>query len=132
MICGLGTDIVENQRIAAVYQKHGERFLRRIFTAEEIEYALSHINPVPYLAARFAVKEAAVKAMNVKTGMAIGWKDIEVSGKIFGKKDLIFHGAALKRVQELGVARQHLSLSHNDDFSMAVVILEALDTTPDP
>ncbi|MCB1319628.1 MAG: holo-ACP synthase, partial [Leptospiraceae bacterium] len=86
MILGIGTDIIENHRIGEVYRRYGHRFLNRIFTEEEIQYAESHEDPVPYLAARFAVKEAAVKALNIQGGQGISWKDVEVVGKIFGKK----------------------------------------------
>ncbi|MCB1326905.1 MAG: holo-ACP synthase [Spirochaetales bacterium] len=124
MIVGLGTDIIENERIGEVYHRHGRRFLDRIFTEDEIEYAESHEDPVPYLAARFAVKEAAVKALNIGGATGIGWKDVEVAGKIFGKKKLLFHGRAQALALERGVNRMHVSLTHNRGLSMAVVILE--------
>lgn len=125
MILGLGTDIVENDRIGDLFEKYGERFLKRVYTEEEIEYALSHENPVPYLAARFAVKEAAVKSLNLPGASGISWKDIEVAGKIFGKKRLQLHGQARRFADEIGVSKMHLSLSHNRDISLAVVILES-------
>ncbi len=127
MIIGLGTDIIENLRISQLYKKHGHRFLNRLFTTEEIEYALSHNDPVPYLAARFAVKEAAIKALNLSgNGSGLTWKDIEVCGKIFGKKSLRFHNQAHKLVEKMHANQYHISLSHSDSFSMAVVILEKI------
>lgn len=126
MILGLGTDIVENARIAEMYRRYNKRFLQRIFTEEEISYSLSHADPVPYLAARFAVKEAAVKALNLPGGAGLSWKDVEVGGKIFGKKELRFHNQTLKLAEKAGVQRMHISLSHNRDTSMAVVILEGM------
>lgn len=124
MILGIGTDIIENERIASVYERYGDRFLQRIFTAAESEYALQHANPVPYLAARFAVKEAAIKALNLREPSGLRMIDFEVAGKIFGKKELVFHRDARRMLAERGVNRVHLSLSHTNTVSMAVVILE--------
>ncbi len=126
MILGMGTDIVENDRIRAVFEKHGERFLHRIFSDEEIQYSLSHEDPVPYLSARFAVKEALVKALSLPGGSGLNWKDVEVSGKIFGKKQLVLHGRAKEIADEKGANRFHISLSHSRNMSLAVVILEKI------
>ena len=124
MILGIGTDIIENERIAAAFKRYGDRFLNRIFTEAESEYALKHANPVPYLAARFAVKEAAIKALNLREASGLRLTDFEVAGKIFGKKELVFHRDARRMLAERGVSRVHVSLSHTDTVSMAVVILE--------
>lgn len=124
MILGLGSDIVENARIAELHRKHGDRFLRRVYTEEEIAYSLSHADPCPYLAARFAVKEAAIKALGLSGGAGIAWRDVETAGAVFGKKQLRFHGRAREMERKLGVTRRHLTLSHSDGMSMAVVILE--------
>ncbi|MCR9144934.1 MAG: holo-ACP synthase [bacterium] len=124
MILGMGTDIVENDRIREVYEKHGRRFLNRIFTEEEIQYSLSHEDPVPYLSARFAVKEALVKALSLPGGAGLSWRDVEVSGKIFGKKELVLHNKARAIAAEKGANRYHISLSHSRNMSLAVVILE--------
>ncbi len=125
MIIGLGTDIVENNRIQHLFETHGERFLSRVYTAEEIEYAVSHADPVPYLAARFAVKEAVIKALNLPAAMGISMKEIEVAGKVFGAKKLVLHGRVLALAEERGATKFHLSLSHALGVSMAVVILES-------
>lgn len=124
MILGLGTDIVENGRIARLYKRYGNRFLERLFTKEEVEYALSHCDPTPYLAARFAVKEAVVKALNLRGSTGLAWKDVEVAGKIFGKKRLVFHKQALKAINQIGARNWHISISHTHNHSIAVVILE--------
>ncbi|MDH5654789.1 MAG: holo-ACP synthase [Spirochaetia bacterium] len=126
MILGLGTDIVENDRIAALYKKHKKRFLTRIYTDEEIAYAEEHIDPVPHLAARFAAKEAFIKCLNLtgKNLNGISMKDVEVAGKNFGKKRMRLSGKTKKHVEKMGGAQIHLSISHTDTFSMAVVILE--------
>ncbi len=124
MILGLGTDVVENDRIEELYQKHGRRFLERIFTAQEIEYSLAKSDPVPFLSSRFAAKEASVKALALPPGVVLNWKDISVEGLSFGHKTLVFTGDALARADSMGVKKIHLSMSHGRDSSTAVVILE--------
>jgi len=124
MILGLGTDVVENDRIEELYKKHGEKFLERIFTDQEIQYSLGRADPVPYLSSRFAAKEAGIKALCLPPGMALKWKDIRIEGISFGHKTLIFTGTAKERADALGVKRIHLSMSHARDSSTAVVILE--------
>ena len=131
MILGLGSDIIENARIEQLYKCHKKRFLKRIFTEEECQYAFSHKDPIPYLAVRFSAKEAAVKALNLQERRergffhkSFGWKDIEISGKDFGKKKLVFHNQAHNLAEKLKIKHKHLSLSHCDTFSIATVILE--------
>jgi len=127
MIIGLGTDIVENDRIADLYKNHTERFLNRIYTDDEIVYAEEHVDPVPYLAARFAAKEALIKCLNItgKSVHGISLKDIEVAGKSFGKKKIRLSGKTKEFADKMGAVHLHLSISHTDSFSMAVVILES-------
>jgi len=76
MILGTGIDIIEVGRIAASHEKFGERFVNRILHADEIAYCLSHKNPAPFLAARFAAKEAISKAFGTGIGAALGWQDM--------------------------------------------------------
>ena len=78
MILGIGIDIIEVARIASSYEKFGERFVNRILHADEIAYCLSHKNPAPFLAARFAAKEAISKAFGTGIGAALGWQDMEI------------------------------------------------------
>ncbi len=125
MILGLGTDIVDNRRIARIFKRHGRHFLERIYTEEEIEYCLNHQDPVPYLAARFAVKEATVKALNIRERIGLLYRDIEVAGRTYGKKKLRLNGRAGNIAENLGVKHHHLSLTHSDDLSVAVVIFES-------
>jgi len=128
MILGIGTDILENKRIRRMYKRFGRRFLKRIYTEEEILYAESHEDPVPYLAARFAVKEALIKALNLKgREVKLKLREVEVAGKVFGKKNLVLTGRAKELVDTMGANKYHLSLSHSRFFSMAVVILEKVD-----
>lgn len=124
MIIGLGTDIVDNQRIRKIYLRFGDKFLKKVYTEGEIAYCLKFNDPVPRLAARFAVKESAIKALNYRGFSGISLKEAEVKGDEFGKKSLILHGEMLKKADELGVKKMHLSISHAEQASTAVVILE--------
>jgi holo-[acyl-carrier protein] synthase len=124
MIVGIGTDIVENERIALIYEKFGSHFLDKIYTEEEVYYAKGHSDPVPYLAVRFAAKEAAVKSLNLTEKKGLSFRDIEVRGRIHGKKKIQFYGKILTIAEGLSVNRVHLSMTHTREFSMAVVILE--------
>ncbi len=131
MILGLGMDIVENHRIQRLYDRYGEKFLQNVFSPGEISYCLAHRDPVPYIAARFAAKEAAIKALNIKGTSGYRLQDIEVEGDWFGKKILVFRGTVLIRAQKMGVNFNHVTLSHTREYSAATVILEgASDAVP--
>lgn len=116
-VLSVGVDIIEIARIAAVLERHGSRFLERVYTERELAYCRGR---VAELAARFAAKEAASKALG--TGMrGIRWRDMEVLPDARGKPILYLHGAALARAQELGLREFAVSLSHSRDFAVAVV-----------
>ena len=123
MIVGLGLDVAELERIGAAYERHGERFLDRILTTAE-RAELPKL-PVPYLAARFAAKEAGAKALGTGFQDGISHKDIEVAADEKGKPMLCFHGEAQTRAKALGVTHIHVSLTHGRDVAAAVVVLEA-------
>jgi len=120
---GLGIDIIEVERIRASHGRFGERFLNRVLLPPEIEYCLKHKFPAPFLAARFAAKEAVSKAFGTGIGAQLGWHDIEVGKKPSGEPFVILHGKG----EELLKARQGrmvlLSLSHTDSYAAAVAIL---------
>ena len=120
-IVGLGIDLVDCERIAAVYKRYGERFLQRIYTKTERDYCLSHNNPVPHLAARFAVKEAARKALTL--GSALSWQDVELWRADNGSLTLRLDGRAASLAATLGVKSSHVSLSHERQMAVAVVVL---------
>jgi holo-[acyl-carrier protein] synthase len=124
MILGTGIDIIEVARIAASYEKFGERFLHRILKPAEIAYALSHKNPAPFLAARFAAKEAISKAFGTGIGSKLGWQDMEVGRRESGEPYVILHGAGRQLLQERGGRIVHLSLSHTGCYAAAMAILE--------
>jgi len=124
MILGVGIDLVEVERLRSSYEKFGERFINRILCPEEARYCLSHKNPAPYLAARFAAKEAVSKAFGTGIGASLGWRDMEVGRQESGQPHLILHGAGLDLMRARGAARVHLSLSHTENYASAVAILE--------
>jgi holo-[acyl-carrier protein] synthase len=124
MILGTGIDIIEVSRIRASYEKFGERFLKRILRPDEIAYCLSHRLPAPFLAARFAAKEAISKAFGTGIGKYLGWQDLEVGRKPSGEPFVILHGGGQELLEQRGGIKVHLSLSHTENYATAVAILE--------
>ncbi|PYM15287.1 MAG: 4'-phosphopantetheinyl transferase [Verrucomicrobia bacterium] len=124
MILGVGIDIIEVARIRASCEKFGERFLKRILRPEEIAYCLSHRNPAPFFAARFAAKEAISKAFGTGIGRQIGWQDMEIGREESGKPFVILHGGGQSLLERRGGKAFHLSLSHTENYATAVAILE--------
>jgi len=124
MILGIGTDLVENERIEKAYRQFGIRFLKRIFTEEEITYSTGYPDPIPHLSARFAAKEALIKSLNIQESIGIRFSDIEISGRNYGKKRITLYNKIESMAQERGVNRLHLTMSHAKGMSMAVVVLE--------
>src|SRR6266536_3640403 len=120
MILGTGIDIIEVSRIRASHEKFGERFLKRILRPREIAYCLSHRFPAPFLAARFAAKEAISKAFGTGIGKQLGWQDMEVGRKQSGEPFVILHGDGLQRMRERGGRIVQLSLSHTETYAAAV------------
>jgi holo-[acyl-carrier protein] synthase len=124
MIVGTGIDITEVPRIAAAIQRFGKRFLERIFTPGEIHYCESKANRVERYAARFAAKEAAMKAIGTGWRLGVTWQDIEVRRTSGGRPTLAFHGRAAEFFAKLGATQAHLSLTHTEQLAMAQVILD--------
>ena len=123
MILGIGIDLVENARLAGAIERHGETFLKRIFTAEEIAYCAGMSMPTPHYAARFAAKEALSKAFGTGIGGQLGWLDIEVRRKASGEPFIVLSGAGAQLSERRGVAQIFLSLSHAPHYATAQVIL---------
>lgn len=121
MIIGIGVDIAELARVGNAHSRFGEKFGAKILTPAEM--ALVPANAIPYLASRFAAKEAAVKALGTGFREGITFQDIEIRSDRFGKP-LIFYNHAQIRCQALGVRAAHLSLSHSRENAVAMVILE--------
>ena len=125
MIVGTGIDIAEVPRIRQAIERHGERFIKRIFTEGEIEYCESKANRVERYAARFAAKEAGMKAIGTGWNHGVRWRDIEVARKPGGRPTLILHGKAAEFAAGLGATNIALSLTHTAQQAMAQVILES-------
>jgi holo-[acyl-carrier protein] synthase len=125
MIVGTGIDITEVPRIREAIQRHGERFLQRIFTEGEIQYCESKANRVERYAARFAAKEAGMKAIGTGWKHGVRWRDIEVARKPGGRPTLLLHGKAAEFAAKLGATNVVLSLTHTAEQAMAQVILES-------
>lgn len=124
MIVGTGVDIAEVPRVAAAIERFGDRFLRRIFTENEIRYCESKANRVERYAARFAAKEAALKAIGTGWKRGVTWRDVEVTREPGGRPTMTFHGKAAEFAGKLGMKRAHVSLSHTAEHAIAQVILE--------
>ncbi len=124
MIVGTGIDIAEVPRIAESISRFGERFLRRIFTEEEIRYCESKANRIERYAARFAAKEAAMKALGTGWSRGIRWRDIEVFRQPGSRPTIRFHGRASEIATQLGAQNVSLSLTHTSEQALASVILE--------
>ncbi len=125
MIVGTGVDIVEVPRVAAAIERFGKRFLERIFTDSEIRYCQSRRNSTERFAARFAAKEAALKALGTGWRMGVAWKEVEVRREPGGRPSIHFSGRAAEFAQRLGMKQASLSLSHTAEQAIAQVILEA-------
>ena len=122
MICGIGIDIIEVERIRNVHDRHGQRFLKRIYSAAEIESV--HGTPGQYWASRFAAKEAAFKALGTGWNQGVRWVDVEVSNLPSGQPVLHLSGQAKTRADELGADTYHLSITHTAAYAAAQVVLE--------
>jgi holo-[acyl-carrier protein] synthase len=121
---GTGIDIAEVPRIREAIERHGERFLKRIFTEGEIQYCESKANRVERYAARFAAKEAGMKAIGTGWNHGVRWRDIEVARKPGGRPTLVLHGKAAEFAAKLGASNIALSLTHTAEQAFAQVILE--------
>jgi holo-[acyl-carrier protein] synthase len=125
MIVAIGIDLIEIARIEEVFARRGERFRNRVFTEAEIEYCERRASKIASYAARFAAKEAVMKALGTGWAEAVAWRDIEVVRGESGAPTIQLYGRALEYFRELGARRAHLSLTHSRDFAMAQVILES-------
>jgi holo-[acyl-carrier protein] synthase len=125
MILGTGIDLIEVARIAASFEKFGERFVNRILLPAEIAYCLSHKRPAPFLAVRFAAKEAVSKAFGTGIGAALGWQDIEIRRRESGEPFVVLHGRGQELFEARGAKKLHITLSHTENYATAAAILES-------
>jgi holo-[acyl-carrier protein] synthase len=124
VIKGLGIDTIELPRIARVYAAYQRRFLDRIYAPEEQAYALRYKDPIPRLAARFAAKEACMKALGTGWNFGVRWRDIVVVNERSGRPTLRLDARARAVFEESGAGRIHLSITHSKEHATAVVIFE--------
>ncbi|MGA3041933.1 MAG: holo-[acyl-carrier-protein] synthase [Bryobacteraceae bacterium] len=125
MIVGTGVDLAEVPRIRAAIERYGRRFIERIYTPAEIAYVERKANRYERFAARFAAKEAGMKAIGTGWRRGVRWQDFEVANLPSGKPTLRFHGQAAHFAEALGVRSIALSLTHTAELGMAHVILES-------
>ena len=124
MIVGLGVDIVEVARLEAALRRHGDRFVERVFTEAERAACDPRVDRVLAFAARFAAKEACLKALGTGWAEGLGFRDVEIVREGNQPPRLILHGKAARRAEALGVIRSHVSLTHQPGLAAAVVVLE--------
>ena len=121
-ILGIGIDATDIPRVADVYKRYGDRFLRRVFTDGEIAYCTRRRDPVPSLAGRFAVKEAAMKALGTGHSQGVLWRDIEVVRR-GGPPRLLLHGGAARRAEAMHIRNSLVTITHSETLALAQVIL---------
>ena len=124
VIIGIGTDLAEVPRIRRSIENYGDRFLHRIYTERERAYSSRKANAAERFAARFAAKEAGMKAIGTGLRHGISWKDFEVVNEPSGRPTLVLSGVAKQIADLLGARRISLSLTHTAEMAFAVVVLE--------
>ena len=124
MIVGMGIDIAEVDRVKAAIERHGEAFLRRLYTQREREYCERFKNKYERYAGRFAAKEAAMKALGTGWSRGVRWVDVEVVRQSGGRPTVTLRGEAAKVASSLGVERVVLSITHTSAQAFAQVIFE--------
>jgi len=125
MIIAIGIDLVEVSRLEEVFARRGDRFRARVFTESEINYCESLGSKFASYSARFAAKEAVMKALGTGWSEGVGWKDIEVVSQPGIAPAIKLHKRAMERMREIGASRVHVSLTHSGDLAMAQVVLES-------
>jgi holo-[acyl-carrier protein] synthase len=124
MIAGIGVDIVDIARIQALLDRYGKRFLARVYTEAEVEYAMRGANRAERLAGRFAVKEAVMKALGTGKSQGILWRDVETLRGPMGRPVVSLHRQAGAWAEKRGGGAVHVSITHDGGKAVAFVILE--------
>jgi holo-[acyl-carrier protein] synthase len=117
-----GIDLVECTRLQEVIDRHGDRFLKRIFTPGELEYSGDRKRRIEHLSARFAAKEAVMKVLGTGWSNGIGWTDIEVLNDLAGRPSIKLTGKSLEMASQLGIDIVLISLTHTAGHAMASAI----------
>ncbi|MCL2745453.1 MAG: holo-ACP synthase [Planctomycetaceae bacterium] len=123
-ITGLGTDIVECERIKQMLERHGEHFTQRVFTADEIRYCTEHKLPEQHFAGRWAAKEAVLKVLGTGWISGIRWTDVEVVRDAGGKPSIRLSGGAAEVAKKKGIGDIQISISHCKLYAIAVAVGE--------
>jgi len=123
-IFGIGVDLVNAKRIQLLYQKYGDRFPKRILDEDEMHFFENSKNKERYLCNAFAGKEAAVKALGTGFSQGVHWKDFGLSRKSSGQPQLHYTKKIKEKFNSLGISSSHISISDEDPWSIAMVVLE--------
>ncbi len=123
-IIGIGTDIIECLRIAQMIDRHGELFIRRVYTDHEIAYCSTKKAATQHYAGRWAAKEAVLKALGTGWVRGISWRDVEVRHKPGGAPTVALRGGAKEVLERCGITRMHISISHCRSHAVAYAIAE--------
>ncbi len=122
-IYGIGTDIVECLRIAQMIERHGEQFLTRVFTSAEIQYCQSRAQATQHFAARWAAKEAVLKALGIGLRKGLSWRDIEIKNEPTGvKPQVVLRGTAKEMVESMDVEQVLITLAHCRSHATAYAV----------
>ncbi|MCX5843938.1 MAG: holo-ACP synthase [Deltaproteobacteria bacterium] len=124
MIYGIGTDLVEVNRIEKIIQRWGERFTEKVYSRNEIDYCTRKACPAIHYAARFAAKESFLKSLGIGLGMGISLKDIEVINDAKGNPQLKMNERIREVLDTHGITSVHISMTHTREHAHAAVILE--------
>jgi len=131
MIYGIGTDLVEIDRVSDMIARWGRRFLEKIFFPDEIAYCQARKNSAQHFAARLAAKEAASKALGTGWRNGVHWKTVEVVRERGSRPTIRLHGRARELADRWGIRQIHLTMSHSRGHAMAEVIMEKTDASSD-
>jgi holo-[acyl-carrier protein] synthase len=123
-IVGIGTDIIECLRIAQMIDRHGELFIRRVYTEHEIAYCSTKKAATQHYAGRWAAKEAVLKALGTGWVQGISWRDVEVRHKPGGAPTVALRGGAKEVLERSGITQMHISISHCRSHAIAYAIAE--------
>ena len=124
VVLGIGTDITECVRVRGLVERHGDSFLKRVFTQEELDYCMVLAKPWPSLAARFAAKEAVSKAFGTGIGAELDWTSIGVIHDANGTPLVVLDAKGTALLRARNGKRIHLSLSHTEALAIAFVVIE--------
>jgi holo-[acyl-carrier protein] synthase len=123
-ILGIGTDIVECLRIAQMIERHGELFIARVYTDQEMDYCSARMAATQHYAGRWAAKEAVLKSLGTGLRRGISWRDIEIRNDRHGSPSVVLRGGAREVFEQAGIDRMHVSISHCRTYAMACAVAE--------